>query len=89
MIQVHSQELHVSIDVGCYQHDVSVGLANGKFLGRFGIHHNKAGFADFFHVAVRTTIVFFTNLWVIRFHNFMTNLPRSHHNYFCISQFKI
>jgi len=49
MTQVHSQELHVSVDVGCYQHDISVGLANGKFLGRFEINHNKAGFADFFH----------------------------------------
>lgn len=43
-----TQELHVSIDVGCYQHDVSVGLANGQYLGRFEINHNKAGFADFF-----------------------------------------
>lgn len=43
-----SQELHVSVDVGCYQHDVSVGLADGEFLGRFEINHDKAGFADFF-----------------------------------------
>lgn len=48
MTQVVSQELHVSVDVGCYQHDISVGLANGKFLGRFEISHDKAGFADFF-----------------------------------------
>ncbi|PHS18942.1 MAG: IS110 family transposase [Kangiella sp.] len=48
MTHVDSQELHVSVDVGCYQHDISVGLANGKFLGRFEINHNKAGFADFF-----------------------------------------
>lgn len=48
MTQTHSQELHVSVDVGCYQHDISVGLADGKFLGRFEINHDKAGFADFF-----------------------------------------
>lgn len=45
MSQNHSQELHVSIDVGCYQHDISVGLADGAFLGRFEINHDKAGFA--------------------------------------------
>lgn len=41
-------ELHISIDVGCYQHDVSAGLANGTYLGRFEINHDKAGFAKFF-----------------------------------------
>ena len=41
MTQNVSQELHVSIDVGCYQHDVSVGLADGKFLGLFEINHSK------------------------------------------------
>jgi len=44
----NAQELHVSIDVGCYQHHVSVGLANGCYLGSFEINHDKAGFADFF-----------------------------------------
>jgi len=48
MTQPYSQELHVSVDVGCYHHDISVGLADGKFLGRFEINHDKAGFADFF-----------------------------------------
>jgi transposase len=48
MSQNHSQELHVSIDVGCYQHDISVGLADGAFLGRFEINHDKVGFAEFF-----------------------------------------
>lgn len=48
MNQTPSKELYVSIDVGCYQHDISVGLSNGDFLGRFEIDHNKAGFADFF-----------------------------------------
>ena len=49
MNQINSQELHVSIDVGCYQHDISVGLANGDYLGHFEINHDKAGFADFFN----------------------------------------
>ncbi len=48
MAQTNTQELHVSIDVGCYQHDISVGLADGTFLGRFEINHNKIGFSDFF-----------------------------------------
>ena len=48
MNQTPSKELYVSIDVGCYQHDISVGLSSGDFLGRFEINHNKAGFADFF-----------------------------------------
>lgn len=48
MSQLQTQALHVSIDVGCYHHDVSVGLANGKYLGHFEINHNKTGFADFF-----------------------------------------
>lgn len=48
MNKTTSQELYVSIDIGCYQHDISVGLSDGAFLGRFEIDHNKAGFADFF-----------------------------------------
>ena len=48
MKQNNTQELHVSIDVGCYQHDISVGLADGTFLGRFEINHDKVGFAEFF-----------------------------------------
>ena len=47
MAQTNTQELHVSIDVGCYQHELSVGLADGTFLGRFEINHNKIGFANF------------------------------------------
>ncbi len=42
------QELHVSIDVGCYQHSIAVGLSDGKYLGSFDIDHNKKGFSDFF-----------------------------------------
>jgi transposase len=45
---MNPQDLHVSIDVGCYQHTIAVGLADGKYLGSFDIDHNKKGFADFF-----------------------------------------
>jgi transposase len=45
---MNPQELHVSIDVGCYQHTIAVGLADGKYLGSFDIDHNKKGFANFF-----------------------------------------
>ena len=38
----------MSVLMGCYQHDVSVGLANGQYLGCFKINDNKARFADFF-----------------------------------------
>ena len=44
----NTQELHVSIDVGCYQHHVSVGLANGDYLGSFEFNHDKPGFEQFF-----------------------------------------
>ncbi len=43
-----TQELHVSVDIGCYFHSVAVGLANGKYLGKFEISHNKKGFKEFF-----------------------------------------
>ena len=45
---MNPKELHVSIDVGCYQHTIAVGLADGKYLGSFDIEHNKKGFEDFF-----------------------------------------
>lgn len=48
MKTVDPKELHVSIDIGCYNHSVAVGLANGKYLGKFEITHNKAGFKAFF-----------------------------------------
>ena len=48
MKSLNSKELHVSIDVGCYTHSVAVGLANGKYLGKFEISHNKSGFHKFF-----------------------------------------
>ncbi|MFK8012959.1 MAG: IS110 family transposase [Marinicellaceae bacterium] len=48
MKAVNPKELHVSIDVGCYFHSVAVGLANGTYLGKFEISHNKSGFQNFF-----------------------------------------
>ncbi len=44
------EDLHVSIDVGCYEHSVAVGLSNGQFLGEFEISHNKQGFKHFFNM---------------------------------------
>ena len=41
MKAVNPKELHVSIDIGCYEHSVAVGLANGTYLGKFDISHNK------------------------------------------------
>jgi len=41
-------ELHFSIDIGCYNHSIAVGLANGKYLGKFEITHTKDGFKTFF-----------------------------------------
>ena len=41
MNSTHPKELHVSIDVGCYQHSIAIGLANGQYLGSFDIDHNK------------------------------------------------
>ena len=48
MKSVNPKELHVSIDIGCYFHSVAVGLANGTYLGKFEISHNKSGFKKFF-----------------------------------------
>jgi len=48
MKSVNPKELHVSIDIGCYQHSVAVGLANGTYLGKFDISHTKEGFSQFF-----------------------------------------
>ena len=48
MNTIHPKELHVSIDVGCYQHSIAIGLANGQYLGNFDIDHNKRGFEYFF-----------------------------------------
>ena len=43
-----STGLRVSIDIGCYQHSVAVGLPDGQLLDEFDIIHEPAGFTEFF-----------------------------------------
>ena len=40
--------LRVSVDVGCYQHSVAVGLVDGTLLDEFELSHDPAGFDRFF-----------------------------------------
>jgi transposase len=40
--------LRVSVDVGCHQHSVAIGLANGSLLDEFDILHRPEGFSEFF-----------------------------------------
>lgn len=40
--------LRVSVDVGCYQHSVAIGLADGSLLDEFDIPHRPEGFTEFF-----------------------------------------
>jgi len=44
----NSPEIRVSIDVGCRQHSVAVGLSNGVLLEQFEIGHRPQGFEEFF-----------------------------------------
>lgn len=41
-------ELRVSVDVGCYQHRVAIGLSSGEVVDEFDILHQPAGFDYFF-----------------------------------------
>jgi len=41
-------EIRVGVDVGCYQHNVAIGLPNGDFLEEFEISHTSDGFREFF-----------------------------------------
>ena len=41
-------EIRVCLDIGCYEHHVSVGLSTGEFLEGFTIAHEKEGFNQFF-----------------------------------------
>ena len=43
-----STGIRVSIDIGCYQHSVAVGLPDGQLLDEFDITHEPAGFTEFF-----------------------------------------
>lgn len=44
----YPNDLLVSVDVGCTEHSVAVGLRNGSVLEEFSIGHNKEGFDRFF-----------------------------------------
>lgn len=41
-------ELRISVDVGCRQHRVAVGLSNGELLEEFEFAHRPEGFSKFF-----------------------------------------
>jgi transposase len=41
-------EILVSIDVGCHQHRVAIGLTGGAVIDEFNIEHNQDGFKHFF-----------------------------------------
>jgi len=42
------RDIRVSVDVGCKQHQVAVGLSDGQILDEFSISHQPDGFASFF-----------------------------------------
>ena len=44
----NTPQVLVSIDVGCYQHSVAVGLPSGELLEEFDIAHEPSGFDDLF-----------------------------------------
>src|SRR6056297_1559992 len=45
--------LRVSVDVGCYQHSVAVGLADGTLLDEFELAHDPTDFDEFFERILR------------------------------------
>lgn len=47
MAYVHPM-IRVSIDVGCHNHSVAIGLSEGQVLDEFEIEHNSKGFKKFF-----------------------------------------
>jgi transposase len=48
MSTLATPEIRVCLDIGCYEHHVSVGLSSGEFLEAFTITHEKIGFEQFF-----------------------------------------
>jgi len=44
---IRSERL-VSIDIGCYKHNIAIGLADGKILDEFEVDHTQSGFKKFF-----------------------------------------
>lgn len=47
-MQSPQHELLVSIDIGCHQHSVAIGLSDGSLLEEFEISHTQTGFSHFF-----------------------------------------
>jgi len=48
MEQFITSEMLVSLDIGCYKHNVAIGLDDGKLLDEFEVEHTQAGFNKFF-----------------------------------------
>ncbi|SFI42294.1 hypothetical protein [Nitrosomonas sp. Nm34] len=48
MIINNTSQIYVSIDIGCRQHSVAIGLPNGDVLDEFDILHRPEGFTPFF-----------------------------------------
>ena len=44
-----SDDIRVSVDVGCHRHSVAIGLAGGELLDEFELDHRPEGFEAFFH----------------------------------------
>ena len=47
-MQISPPQIRVSVDVGCYQHSVAIGLSTGGILDEFEIQHSQQGFEKFF-----------------------------------------
>ncbi len=43
-----SMAIQVSVDVGCANHSVAIGLSTGEILDEFSIAHQPDGFKEFF-----------------------------------------
>ncbi len=43
-----SPEIRISVDVGCHQHSVAIGLSGGELVEEFEIDHSPEGFRHFF-----------------------------------------
>ena len=48
MLAMIPLEVRVSVDIGCYQHRVAIGLSDGQVLEEFDMVHQAEGFAHFF-----------------------------------------
>lgn len=61
MAKIAPLELRVGVDVGCYSHNVAIGLSSGEILDEFEVSHNPEGFLFFFS---RIEKALQQNLWV-------------------------